>query len=59
MVRCTEDKLLVPAASNAMIADMKANYPNAKIETFDMASSHEVIFSKPDDVVKLLVEIAT
>ncbi len=58
MVRCTEDKLLLPLATDAMIADMKASYPNANIETFDMASSHEVIFSKPDEIVALLVKIA-
>ena len=56
-VRCTQDETVVPSTCAAVVADMNA-WPSPATEMVDIASSHEVMFSKPVELANILVKVA-
>ncbi len=57
-IRCTKDKVLVPAAQDAMIADLNATWPDNPCKVIDLDTSHEAMFADPDGLTASLRTIA-
>lgn len=55
-VHCTADNLVDASVSNSIIQDMNTAWPNHPAKLLELKSSHEVIFSIPDQVAELLVQ---
>ncbi len=56
-VLCTQDKLLLPSTAEAVIADMDEAWPDNPTNRIDLASSHEVIFSQPQKLAEIIINI--
>ena len=56
-IRCTGDKTLVPSTCDVIVADMNTAWPGRPTQMIDLDTSHEVMFSKPEVLAKLLMEV--
>lgn len=57
-IRCTGDNTLVPSTSEVIVADMNAAWPDSPTTMIDLDSSHEAMFSKPEELAKLIAGAA-
>ncbi|MEO0999852.1 MAG: alpha/beta fold hydrolase [Pseudomonadota bacterium] len=51
---CTEDRTVVRATSEAIIADMTAAWPEKPTRMLELASSHEAMFSVPEALAEAI-----
>lgn len=57
-IRCTDDQTVVSSTGEAIVADMNAAWPSPATEMVDIAASHEVMFSKPEELASILMRTA-
>ena len=57
-IRCGNDQTLVPAAQDAMVADMTAAWPDNPCKVVEMDSSHEAMFADPAGLAKAILTAA-
>lgn len=54
-IRCANDLTVMPSTCEAIVADMNAAWPASKTALVDLASSHEPMFSMPEELAKLIM----
>ena len=54
-IRCSNDRTVMPSTGAAMVADMNMAWPQSPTGLLDIDSSHEVMFSKPDELARLIM----
>ncbi len=57
-IRCTQDRVIVLAAQDHMIAQIDTVMPTRTV-THTLASSHSAFFSQPDALTRILIEIGS
>ena len=55
-IRCTNDLIVVPSMCEAIVADMNSAWPQSKTRLVDIESSHEVMFSRPKELARLILD---
>ena len=56
---CTNDQILVPSTCKAIVDDLNAAWPDNQTALVEIASSHEVMFSKPKELATLIAQEAS
>ena len=54
-IRCALDRTLLPSTCEAIVADMDRAWPSSPTTLVDLESSHEAMFSSPDELAALLI----
>ena len=54
-IRCALDRTLLPSTCEAIVADMDRARPSSPTTLVDLESSHEAMFSRPDELAALLI----
>ena len=57
-IRCTQDSIVIDSTCEAIVEDLNRAWPSNPTALVDIAASHEVMFSKPAELAKLLVAAA-
>ena len=57
-VKCTEDYAIRLATQDLAIADLDAAFPDNPTRTVEVASSHEVMLSKPKELAEAMIGLA-
>ncbi|MEM8987648.1 MAG: alpha/beta fold hydrolase [Pseudomonadota bacterium] len=57
-IKCTEDFTIRPTTQDLMIADLNAAFPQNPTHVYEIASSHEVMLSKPTDLSETMIDLA-
>ena len=57
-IRCTGDHTLLPSTCEAIVADMNASWPESPTTMIDLDSSHEAMFSKPEELAGMIAAAA-
>ena len=54
-IRCAQDQTLVYSTCDAIVADMNQAWPSSPTPLVDLETSHEAMFSKPEELAELLI----
>ena len=57
-IRCTQDQVLIDTTCDVIVEDLNSAWPSAPTALVDIEASHEVMFSKPDELADLLIAAA-